>query len=323
MSQEKVLDLIGIGNPIKDLLMVVDVVPPADGGTHVRAISGQGGGNCPTAIVAAARQGIKCGAYGHVGDDAKGKFCIEDYERHGIDVSHIITQEGKATLMVLAMAETSTQSRRFFGTGCTTTLITPEELDYEYLLKTRLIHLEGCNDTVYAVADFARENGIITSIDAGGWDEGYVGLESKIDLFVASEFYMKGRFPGMEPEKAVKEIYKSGCKIAVITLGAEGLVGCADGEVFRLPAFSGLEIVDTTGAGDVFHGAFAAAYLMGKTPIECARYASAVSFIKCNCIGGRAGIPTREMVEHFLETGEVIHQEELDARVDFYHDMAF
>ena len=72
----------------------------------------------------------------------------------------------------------------------------------------------------------------------------------------------------ISPDEAVKLLAKTGCKVAVITLGAKGLVGCAGNDFFSLPAFSGLDIVDTPGAGDVFHGAFASAYLMGRCVSE-------------------------------------------------------
>lgn len=71
------------------------------------------------------------------------------------------------------------------------------------------------------------------------------------------------------------------------------------------------------GAGDVFHGAFLAALLKGKSHRECARYASAVSAIKCTRIGGRAGIPDESVLERFLETGEIDY-EEIDRRVEYY-----
>ena len=98
-------------------------------------------------------------------------------------------------------------------------------------------------------------------------------------------------------------------------------VGYTDEGAFALPAFTGLEIVDTTGAGDVFHGGFISAWLRGLGAVESARYASAVSYIKCTRLGGRAGIPTQEMTEHFLRTGTLIHGEELDARSAFYRDL--
>lgn len=315
------LDIIGIGRPVKDLLVAVDHMPEGDGAAMARAVSSQGGGNCASAIVAAARLGLICGMYANIGDDAKGRFCRDDFIRHGVDVSHLSLEPNKTTPFCLCIAETSSQTRRFIGQAGTASDLDPDALDYDYLRQSRLIHFDGSGPAVQAAATFARNNNIVTSIDAGGYSPGYMRMEPLIDLFVASEFYMKGRFPGKTPDEAVKLLAKTGCKVAVITLGAKGLVGCAGNDFFSLPAFSGLDIVDTTGAGDVFHGAFASAYLMGMEPVECARFASAVSYIKCTRIGGRSGIPNRDMVEHFLRHGELIGAAELDERQEFYKNL--
>lgn len=321
MEVNELLDIIGIGKPIKDLLVAVDSMPKGDGATMARAVSSQGGGNCASAIIAAARLGMKCGIYSNIGDDAKGQFCRDDFLRHGVDVSHLRLEAQKTTSFCLCIAETSSQTRRFIGQSGTASELSPDSIDYDYIKSSRLVHFDGYGATAQAVAKFARSNGIITSIDAGGYSPGYVDMEPLIDLFIASEFYMAGRFPGETPENAVKKMAKAGCKVAVITLGASGLVGCVGDDIFSLPAFKGLEIVDTTGAGDVFHGAFASAYLMGMEPVLCAKFASAVSYIKCTRIGGRSGIPTRNMVEHFLKYGELIGTEELDARQEFYKNL--
>ena len=71
------------------------------------------------------------------------------------------------------------------------------------------------------------------------------------------------------------------------------------------------------GAGDVFHGAYAVAVTKGLSTIECARYASGTSAIKCTRIGGRGGVPTEEVLLKFLETGKIDYSE-IDQRVEYY-----
>jgi sugar/nucleoside kinase (ribokinase family) len=78
-----------------------------------------------------------------------------------------------------------------------------------------------------------------------------------------------------------------------------------------------VEVKDTTGAGDVFHGAYLAAVLEGLPPDECARYASAVSAIKCMYVGGRTGLPDRRILEGFLTRG-VVDTDALDQRLNYY-----
>ena len=117
-------------------------------------------------------------------------------------------------------------------------------------------------------------------------------------------------------EEECREIFASGPKIVVFTFGEKGCVGYSKEGFFVLPAFS-VDVVDTVGAGDVFHGAFLAQLLKGQSVMECARAASAVSAIKCTRIGGRAGIPNSETLQKFLDTGEIEYTE-IDERVNFY-----
>lgn len=315
------MDIIGIGKPVKDLLIAIDNMPQADGSCLAQGLISQGGGKVASAIVAAARQGMRCGMYAVLGDDAKGQFCKADFERHGVDTSHLALIPRKTSPFCLCIAEKTTQSRRLIGDVGTAPMIDPSALDFAYLRTARLIHLENGDPASRAAAEFARANDIFTAIDADSYSPQIAEMEPLIDLFIASAFYAQKRFPGQPPKYAARMLHENGCKVAIITLGAKGLVGHTDSGSFSLPAFSGLEVIDTTGAGDVFHGGFISAWLRGLNAVDSARWASAVSYIKCTRLGGRAGIPTREMVDHFLREGTLIHGDELDARSAFYRDL--
>jgi len=91
-----------------------------------------------------------------------------------------------------------------------------------------------------------------------------------------------------------------------------------DGEMHEIPSFK-VPVVDTTGAGDDFHGAYAAIMLEGLSHVECARHASAVSAIKCTFVGGRTGLPDRAMLKRFLEDG-ALPTAELEERLQYYRN---
>lgn len=312
------LDIIGIGKPVKDLLVAIKEMPAEDGATMAQAFSSQGGGKVASAMVAAARLGMKAGMYATLGDDAKGRFCKADFERHGIDVSHLVLQKGKKSPYCLSIAEKASQTRRFIGEMGTSTPLDAETLDLDYLSTARVLHLENGDPASLKAARFARENNIVVSIDADMYYPALKDMESKVDLFIASAFYMQGRFPGLPANEGLRELAKQGCKVAIFTLGSKGCVGYANGGYFSLPAFTGLEVVDTTGAGDVFHGGYISAWLKGMDPVECARFASAVSYIKCTRLGGRSGIPTYNQTEYFLTHGTLPQTHDLDERSELY-----
>lgn len=108
-----------------------------------------------------------------------------------------------------------------------------------------------------------------------------------------------------------------GPSIVVFTLGAKGCVGYSEEDgFFQMPSFA-VNVQDTVGAGDVFHGAYTVGLLRGLSSKEAARLATGVSCIKCTRIGGRAGIPDWNTVQRFLRTGEIDYTE-IDQRVEFY-----
>ena len=140
---------------------------------------------------------------------------------------------------------------------------------------------------------------------------------SWIDVFIGSEFVYEKM---LEVGKSVKEnceyLYNKGPEIVIFTFGEKGCAGISKEGFFEIPAFD-VDVKDTVGAGDVFHGAFLAAIVKGLSPKDAARFASGVAAIKCTRIGGRAGIPDLETAQHFMETG-VINYTDIDARVEFY-----
>ena len=119
-------------------------------------------------------------------------------------------------------------------------------------------------------------------------------------------------------EKNLRIIQKQGPDIVIATFGEKGCKGVYGDNYFDVPAFS-VKTVDSTGAGDVFHGAFDYFYLQGMSVEECVKYSSAVSAIKCTRAGGRAGIPTVDVVKRFVDTGEIDYTE-IDKRVTHYQE---
>ena len=98
-----------------------------------------------------------------------------------------------------------------------------------------------------------------------------------------------------------RKIRSFGSKAAVITCGKDGAYYADDSEQGYVPVFK-VDAVDTTGAGDVFHGAFATGLTKGWNLREIVTFSSAVSAIKCTKIGGRVGIPTFDEVMEFMDT---------------------
>jgi len=142
-------------------------------------------------------------------------------------------------------------------------------------------------------AKWAREKGIPVVDDAGYFEETTEANTGLIDIFVGSRHYYNGLFKDEKTTKrTAKRWQKAVRKMVVFTLGAKGVVGIDGDKYFEIPAFKNITVVDTTGAGDVFHGAF----IFGL--LKCWDAEKAAKFSQC-CFGdqmhqaGRASRPSR------------------------------
>lgn len=169
----------------------------------------------------------------------------------------------------------------------------------------------------YNEALYALNQRLIQGWNADSYTDELLDAISWIDIFIGSEFVYEKM---LEAGKSVKEnceyLYNKGPEIVIFTFGEKGCAGISKEGFFEIPAFD-VDVKDTVGAGDVFHGAFLAAIVKGLSPKDAARFASGVAAIKCTRIGGRAGIPNWEVTDNFLETGEIDYRE-IDERVKKY-----
>lgn len=327
----KTFDVIGFEDLIMDFAMQIDCIPETDGMALIQDSCWAGGGNASSAIVALSRLGASCAMVGTAGTDAYGDFCVEDMRKNGVDTSHLKQVEGETTLCV-CLAETATQGRSFLGKMGTARKMKPEEVDECFLAETKVLHI-SCMPTPaqQRAIDIAKKCGVKVSLDAGAFFPGADKLAKQADILIMSEHFYKGLF-GEDTNYCgnCRKLVTDGAQIAVVTLGKSGCAGADETENFQLEAFGGnMPIVDTTGAGDVFHGGFLYAFLhrYKKAPYDysladCARFASAVSYINCGTLGGRPGIPTLDMVDTFLEKG-VVTEGDIAKRKAFYRNGIF
>lgn len=314
------MDVVGIGIPYYDMVINVSKMPGLDGAAGANEAFYQGGGKVATAMAAAARLGRSAGMMAKVGENHRGQFIINDFRYNGVDTSAIIVDApGTSSPFCLSLSEEEHKTRIFIGKEGTAGELLPEEIDYEYLGKAKYLHLENGRPASATAALFAREHGIVTVMDADNYQEGIVKLLPCLDVFIASEFFYRDMFGDLPYEEGCRKLLEAGPSTAIVTLGSRGSVGMtAQDGFFRTESFQ-VPVRDTTGAGDVFHGAYIVGLLEGMDAPECARFASAVSAIKCTCFGGRTGIPNRDTVQRFLETGE-IDRTEAQRRLAYYRN---
>ena len=320
MSDKKI-DLIGIGDPFLDLVIEIDKLPATKTNCPMKQYCFQGGGNVPTALVAAARLGLNTVLLGGVGDDLFGKMSMADLEYNRVDTSYMKVTAGKKSNFSICVTESAISGKEFISSHGDFETVTEADIDPELFKSAKMLHTGFISPAVIKACEYVHEGGGKVSIDAPYYKPFVYENYKHFDIFIGSEMYYDAMCAaeGLDPaeyEKNMRTLMDKGCEVVIFTFGADGSRGVYGDKYFDMPAFS-VNVADTTGAGDVFHGAFDYAYLQGWDVEKCARFSTGVSAIKCTRQGGRAGIPTLEVLEKFLQTGEIDYSE-IDTRVLHY-----
>jgi sulfofructose kinase len=311
------LKAIGIGNPVADLLINIDKLPGPDQAARLLEISYQFGGKVPTAMSALGRLGVHCGMIGVVGDDDEGRACIADFANQNVDATRMITDHDTHTRLSVVLSDRSGE-RNFLRREEKVRAPRVEELDRDYITQAQVLHLSAAGEAERAAAGWVRGAGGRVSFDADGYKPEYEEMAPLIDAFITSESYYQTRYPKASIEDCCRSINEKGPAIVVVTLGAKGCACFSDGKFDFVPAYK-VDVVDATGAGDTFHGAFIYGMLEGWRTVEIAKFASAVSAIKCLSIGGRVALPTLQMVQQFIASGgKEVDRAEIENRKALY-----
>jgi sugar/nucleoside kinase (ribokinase family) len=297
MSAQPLKKVVGVGLACQDLLILWrDLSTPLTENQAVD-VQWQGGGMTGTALVAVARLGGPAELWAAAGDDRTGDMIVQDLAAEGVDVAHVKRIAGGRGPMVLVCVDQSTGERRFlYSTGLDPDDSADEPL--EALADAGCVLVDGFRpaSALRAVRE-ARRLGIPVVGDVGGLSGRIERLLPFIDYAIVPEGCAR-RLDG-DFRRACEKLRAMGPGCAVVTLGDRGSVCLSDDGYVHTPAFQ-LDVVDTTGAGDAFHGAFCFAVVAGLTLSGGLVFASAVGALKCRKLGGRAGLPTLAEVQSFL-----------------------
>ena len=282
-----------------DYLCVVPHIPVDDKVEMLQNLV-QGGGPSVTAITAAARLGARAAFAGTVGDDERGRQIIAGLSAEGIDVSALKVRSGAESPVAFCWIEKQSGKRSIAWGRGTAAALRPDELDESLIKNSKVLHFDGHQTAAaLAAAKIAHKYGIAVSIDAGTIVPGVEKLLELSDIIITSEKFAGSYTGETNTDVAVRKLFAANCRFSAITMGSKGSIGFDGKNLIKSPAFK-VDVVDTTGAGDVFHGAFIFEYTRGKTWGECMRFAAAVSALKCTKFGGRTGIPDLQTAENFL-----------------------
>ncbi len=293
-------DVVGVGIACADLNATVTSIPQIDENVLMLDYRKQLGGTVSTTLATLQRLGMKTKYMGMLGDDEWGRFTREGLKAEGIDISTLRMLKGESSPWSFVMVDTLTGKRSIaFYPGCV--FKTPADCIVPEAIKSaRLLHVDMYTPAVLAACEVARGAGIPVSVDANALFPGLDEILNLSNIFITSREVISGLAHEDEPVGAARKVMAEyDLDLVVNTLGAEGSVAVTSTETASAPGFK-VEVVDTTGAGDVFHGAYLYGHLKGWGLERTLCFANAAGAMMCTTQNGWAGIPTLKQVEEFL-----------------------
>ena len=240
------------------------------------------------------------GRSNHRTADEHGARIRRDLEGEGIYTGAMQIRKDCSSSIAYCWIEKATGKRSIAWARGNFAELSGDEVNLELIRKAKIVHFDGHNPQgAIAAAKEARQHGVIVSLDAGTLRPEIKDLLPYVTILIASEDFARCYTGEEDLEKALLKLGENGSEVTGITMGCKGSMVLENGKAVYCPAFK-IQAVDTTGAGDVYHGAFAVRYCETRDLRESMLFASAVSALKCLKPGGRTGIPTRAEVEKFL-----------------------
>lgn len=294
--------IVGIGANVFDTLYNIPTYPKEDTKMRAAASKTAGGGPVATGLVAAAKLGEDTAYIGVLSDDNGGRFLKEDFLKYGVETKYIDVKSGYRSFqsVLWLCADTATRTC-VFDKGDLPPLVL-NDAQKQAIRDAKLLMVDG-NDMDAAVegAKIARKNGVKVLYDCGGLYEGVERLLALTDIMIPSEEFSLGHTGCTTAEEAAKKLYETyHPEVVVITQGKKGGIIYDGKDITAYPIYPAV-VVDSNGSGDVFHGAFAAATVMGFDYLKCCHFSSAVSGLKCTGVGARESVPDFETTKNYLK----------------------
>jgi len=300
------MDIVGLGLAIADIVLRVERMPTWDDPRGLEDFTIADGGPAGTACFVASSFGLETGFIDTVGSDSMADHRRRSLEEAGVDTSRMVPREGPEDHVVVVWVDAGTGERTFsFRRGFLSQPLEPAELDREYITSADFLHLDGSHHkAALEAARWMHESGGLVVMDASATDrpipDGIRRLVGETDYLIFGSGFghqLTGETDLLLAGEAMLEL---GPRVVVQTEGKSGCYTTSRDQQFHTPAFE-VDVMDTTGAGDVFHGAYLVGLAKQWELQRIAAFASAVAALHCTVLGNRKGIPSMAEVEALIE----------------------
>ena len=295
--------MLGVGLNATDTVIRLPRFPALDSKVEVTSSEVKAGGQVASAMVACRRWGLAARYVGKIGDDAAGQFQIEQMKREGVE-AHWITAPNCASQTAYILVDEPSGERTVLWKREPCVALQPGDLHREWILGARAMLVDG-HDTTAATqaARWARDEGVPVVAD---FDNLYPGVEvllQFVDFPITSKDFPERLTGEKSLLKSLPMIHsRFKCRLAGATIGRLGVI-VWDGSRFVLCAGFRVSAVDTTGAGDVFHGAFLFGLVHEWKVKEILEFSCAAAALNCEALGARGGIQPVGKIQELRRIG--------------------
>ena len=303
-SPSGAFDVVGLGVSTADILSLVDEFPQGEGVQQARCITAQSGGPVATAMATVAKLGGQAAMLDVVSDDWCGNLICSSFEQYGVSIDYLKRVPGKESASASVLVRSGDGLRAIAYSPGTVPSLQPDDVSEEIIARASILHVNGRHwQACLHACRLAHRNGTRVSFDGGAHRYApYIrDLMPLVDICVVAQDFAFQDSGSRHPETAAEKFLACGPELVVITNGLAGSrIFCRDGRSFSIPAFRMPTVVDTTGCGDSYHGAFLFGLTHGWSLEAAATLASAVAALNTRQLGGRAALPTLPEVAAFL-----------------------
>ena len=296
-------DVVGVGENSVDLVLRLDARPGFEPGAKmaIRSQERAVGGQVVTTLCTCAALGLRAAYVGTFGDDENGGFARRELERRGVDLSGAFTRAAANRQAVILVDPDG--ERVVLWSRDPVLRLEPDQLPTRIFERTRLVHVDGVDaQASLRAARLARDAGAIVTCDLDAADQEAVALFDAVSVPILAEQVPRAITGEPDVERALRVLGRRHPGPICVTLGAGGALLLDEGRVHHAPA-PRVDAVDTTGAGDVFRGAFITALLEGQPPPFTLRFATAAATISCMRVGAVGGVPSRADIDAMMSAG--------------------
>ena len=302
LPRARAFDVVGMGLNAVDWVVQVPRFPERNSKTRIETFRKLAGGQVATAMALCGRYGLKTRYIGRVGDDEIGRFSLSSLQVEPMDISLVEVIPGAASQYAIILVDPEGQRTILWDRDPALTY-RPDDLEPDWISAGRILHLDGHDEEAsICCAEWATRAGMKTCLDIDKVQSRTGELLALIDFALPSEHFARQFTGALEWREALRGVAAAVRGFTAMTRDSEGCALLWKGEIHEVPSFE-VEAVDSTGAGDVFHGAFIYALLKEFSVWDCLRFANAAGALSCTRAGARDGIPTLREVEDLLREG--------------------